>query len=272
MHIVVNGANLLVDQSGNAAGMPVVFIHGFPFSHAMWDAQVQAAGRFFRTVAYDIRGHGMSDVGDGQYTIEGHVDDLFALLTALDIDRPVIVGLSMGGYIALRALERDQTRFCAAVLCDTRSEADSNEAKLKRFAAAGEVKRSGSEAFAKEFTGVVFAPGAEDRIPEAVQKIRSIIAHTPPLSIAGTQLALASRTDTTAALPSFNLPVLILVGEHDRTTPVTAAEAMHAQIPGSQLFVVPRAAHMSNLENPEFFNARLMRFLEEVNQRSARGA
>jgi len=264
MHVRVNDGNLYVEQSGAPAGLDVVFLHGFPFSHAMWDDQVGVVGSKYRVTTYDLRGHGLSDVGDGQYSVEGHVDDLFALLSSLKITKPVIVGLSMGGYIALRALERDQSRFRAAVLCDTRSEADTNEAKVRRFSVVGSVKRIGSEAFAKEFVKAVFAPGAVQRVPDAVKKITSIISHTPPLSIAGTQLALASRTDTTLALASLHLPVLILVGEHDQTTPVAAAEAMHERIAGSAMAVVPQAAHMSNMENVEFFNEALMKFLAGI--------
>ena len=264
MHIPVNDGNLYVEQSGPASGLDIVFLHGFPFSHAMWDNQAQVAAVKYRVTTYDIRGHGLSDIGDGQYTVERHVDDLFTLLSSLNIAKPVIVGLSMGGYIALRALERDQHRFRGAVLCDTRSEADSNEAKLSRFNVVGAVKRIGSEAYAKEFVKAVFAPGADQRVPEAVQKIVSIISHTPPLSIAGTQLALAARTDTSASLPSLSLPVLILVGEHDRITPVAAAEAMHSRIPGSAIAVVPQAGHLSNMENPAFFNERLMKFLAGI--------
>ncbi len=264
MHIRVNDANISVEQSGPTDGSDLVFLHGFPFNHGMWDDQVSALAGHYRVTTYDIRGHGLSDIGDGQYTVEGHVDDLFALLTALNIAKPVILGLSMGGYITLRALERDQERFRAAVLCDTRSEADTDEAKLRRFKVVGSVKRIGSEAFAKEFVKAIFAPGADQRVPAAVQKILSTISHTPPLSIAGTQLALASRTDTTASLSSLKLPVLILVGEHDQITPVAAAEAMHQRIRGSQLAVVPHAAHMSNMENADFFNDALLKFLKGI--------
>lgn len=264
MHTVINGANLFWVERGPQDGVPVVFIHGFPFSLEMWAKQMEKAGGDYRAIAYDIRGHGKSDVGDGQYTIEGHVDDLLALMTALKLDRPVIVGLSMGGYIALRALERAQERFRAAVLCDTRSEADTNEGKLRRFAVIASVKKIGSEAFAREMVKAIFAPGAEQHSPEAVGNIRRIIAQTTPLSIAGSQLALASRTDTTASLASFRLPVLILVGEHDVTTPVEASKAMQERIQGSELHVVPGAAHMSNLENPAYFNERLLTFLGRV--------
>ncbi len=267
MHILVNGANLYVEQAGNAAGPDVVFLHGFPFNHAIWVDQVRAIGRVHHTTTYDLRGHGQSDVGDGQYTVEGHVDDLFALLDAMRIEKPVIVGLSMGGYIILRALERDQQRFRAAVLCDTRSEADPNEVKLRRFKAIAAVKAAGSEAFAKDFVKSMFTPDAVTRVPNAVDQIISIISHTPPLAIAGTQLALASRTDTTASLGDLRLPVLILVGEQDPVTPVSAAEAMRARIQGAELAVVPRASHLSNLENPSFFNSTLMKFLDGIQSR-----
>ncbi len=253
----------MVDQ-GPRTGPAVVFIHGFPFSHAMWEPQLAVVSRRYRTIAYDIRGHGESFVGDGQYTIEGHVDDLLALLDHLELEKVVIVGLSMGGYITLRALEREPGRFRAAVLCDTRSEADTNEAKLRRFATIAAVKSYGSAPFAETFVKAVFAPASLESVPEHVGRIRSIIARTSALSIAGTLLALASRTDTTPSLGRIAVPTLILVGEDDITTPPDASRAMHAQIPGSVLHVIPKAAHMSNLENAEAFNTHLLSFLEKV--------
>jgi len=264
MYITLNGAPFSYVEKGNHSSLPVVFLHGFPFGHKMWLEQLEAVGRRYRAITYDIRGHGESYVGDGQFTIEGHVDDLFALLDHLNLKKVVIVGLSMGGYITLRALEREPDRFVAAVLCDTRSEADGNEAKLKRFANIALVKKEGSAAFAEKFLQALFAPRSFDTQPEKVELIRGIIAKTSPLSIAGTLLALAARTDTTASLSTIKIPTLILVGELDPITPPAAAEAMHERIPGSELFIVPHAAHMSNLENTEFFNEKLLYFLKRV--------
>jgi 3-oxoadipate enol-lactonase len=243
------------------AALPLVFIHGFPFSHEMWIGQIEAFGKEYRTIAYDVRGHGRSDVGDGQYTIEGHVDDLIGLLDLCHIDRAVVVGLSMGGYILLRALERNPERFRAAVLCDTRSEADPNDARIRRAVTAAAVKNTGAEAFAAEFVKSVFAADSLKTRADAVEKIRSVIAHTSPLSIAGTLIALAARTDTTPSLDKIRIPVLILVGEHDAITPPSAARAMHEHIKGSTLQIIPAAAHMSNLENPGAFTAALQTFL-----------
>jgi pimeloyl-ACP methyl ester carboxylesterase len=218
----------------------------------------------YRAIAYDIRGHGESDIGDGQFMIEGHVEDLFALLDHLQIQKTVIVGLSMGGYIALRALEKKPDRFLGAVLCNTRSESDPNEGKLKRFAGLTLVKTKGSAAFAEGFVPNLFAPGNQKSHQKEMEGIRATITRTPPLSIAGTLIALAARTDTTASLPSLKVPTLIMVGEADQLTPPAASEAMHERIPGSELFIVPGAAHMSNLENPDFFNEKLLGFLKRI--------
>lgn len=269
MLLPVNGGHLNVMDDGPRDGLAVVFLHGFPFSHAMWAPQAAIASSRYRTVTYDIRGHGLSDVGEGQYTIEGHVDDLIAILDHLGIERAVGVGLSMGGYILLRALEREQGRFLAAVLCDTRSEADTDEGKLKRFEAIKAVRTSGVAGFAEGFVRAVFAADSFHRHPEAIDTIRKIIERTPALSIIGSLLALASRTDTTPSLTRITIPTLILVGEKDVTTPPAASEAMHRKIPNAKLAVLPGAAHMSNLENPDAFNAQLFGFLEglEVRQR-----
>jgi 3-oxoadipate enol-lactonase len=264
MNVMLGGLPFHYVENGSRDALPVVFLHGFPFSHAMWEPQLEAAGKRFRVIAYDLRGHGDSYVGDGQYSIEGHVDDLIALLDQLQIASCVIVGLSMGGYVTLRALERDPGRFRAAVLCDTRSEADGDETKLKRFASMAAVKTRGSAFFAEGFVKAVFAPASFDRHPAAIARIRSIIAATSPLSIAGTLLALASRTDTTPSLGNITIPVLIMVGESDATTPPAASRSMHERIPGSELHIIPDAAHMSNLENAHAFNMHLLAFLDKV--------
>jgi pimeloyl-ACP methyl ester carboxylesterase len=264
MIVYLRNDPFFVVEAGDRNRMPVVFLHGFPFSHEMWKPQLDVVGGQFRAIAYDLRGHGRSFTGDGQFTIEGHVDDLIDLLDALAITQTVIVGLSMGGYVALRALERNPDRFRAAVLCDTRSEADGNEGKLKRFTAMAAVKRTGSAVFADSFVKNVFAAETFTRNPEAVECIRTIIRRTSELSIAGTLVALASRTDTIESLSGITIPTLILVGELDVTTPPEASRAMHARIRRSELHVIPGAAHMSNMENPGIFNSHLMSFLKRL--------
>jgi 3-oxoadipate enol-lactonase len=256
--------NTYVMEDGPPAGLPVVFIHGFPFNHTMWRPQVEALRNIYRTVVYDIRGHGLTGAGDGQYTVDFFVDDLIEVLEERKIGTAVFVGLSMGGYIALRMYERYPGRFKGLVLCDTRSESDTNEARINRSVMIKSVKRDGVAGFAENFVKGVFAAETFEKKPEIVRSIRSVIEHNPPLGITGTLLALASRTDTSHMLASISVPTLILVGELDKLTPVSAAEAMKQRIQGSRLYVIPHAAHMSNLENPEIFNLKLLEFLHTI--------
>jgi pimeloyl-ACP methyl ester carboxylesterase len=263
MQAKINGTSIYYVEGGDPAAPSVVFIHGFPFSSRMWESQLEALGHSFHAVAYDFRGFGKSAVGDGQYTIEGHVDDLIALLDFLEIDKAIVVGLSMGGYIALRALERNPERFLGVALCDTQSKADDNAGKLKRAAGAKAVKQEGAAAFAEGFVEAVFTPASIENNAPAVGFIKDIISANDPVAIAGNLIAMAGRTDTTESLADIKVPALILVGEEDKLTTPDAAGDMHSRIKGSQLHLVPKAAHLSNLENPEFFNARLLEFLKQ---------
>ena len=258
----INGHLLYYDVQGADDGLPVVFIHGFPLSHRMWQPQLEALPHRYRAVAYDVRGHGDSEVGHGQYTVELFVDDLVGLLDHLSVDRAVVCGLSMGGYIALRAVERHPERFRGLILCDTRSEADTDEAKIKRAGTMAAVRSRGVPAFAGEFVKLVLAPRTLKANPAVVDIVKEMITGTDPLGICGTLLALATRTDTTAALPAMNLPTLVLVGEHDTLTPPADAQALVQALPQAELHVIPDAAHMSNLENPAAFNEHLLGFLE----------
>ncbi len=264
MKIRLNGININYVERGMPQGSPIVFIHGFPFDHTMWEPQMKALPNHYRAIAYDVRGHGGSDVGDGQYSIEFFVDDLVALLDHLVIKQAIICGLSMGGYIALRAIERHPDRFTALILCDTRSEADPNEGKVKRSASIKTVKIQGVKAFSEEFVKVAFAPKTFDSNPEIVETIKKVIQSNSPIGIRGTLLALAARTDTSAALSNIKVPTLILVGEHDKLTPPSASEAMKGKIPNAEMYIIPNAAHMSNLENPTEFNEKLIAFLKKT--------
>jgi 3-oxoadipate enol-lactonase len=264
MNFTNQGYRIVYNTYGPAGKIPVILIHGFPFNQEMWQPQVQALQKNFRLVTYDNRGHGQSDVGDGQFMIEYMVDDLMGLLDQIAAPKAVLCGLSMGGYIALRAVERNPDRIHALALCDTRSEADSNEAKLKRAASVRTVKDKGNAGFAEGFLKLIFAPKSFENNPKAVETIRKIILENSPLGVCGTLLALASRTDTTAALAQIKVPTLIMVGDQDPITPPSAAEAMHKAIKGSEMHVIPGAAHMSNLENSNVFNTHLQNFLEKL--------
>ncbi len=220
--------------------------------------------KHLRIITYDLRGHGKSDVGDGQYTIELFVDDFIALLDYLKLTKAILCGFSMGGYIALRAIERNPDRFSALVLCDTMSAADSTEAKVRRANTIKQIKREGVERFAEGFLKAVFAPQTFDAKPDIIDEIKRTILSNSPLGICGALLAMAGRTDTTEGLSKINVPTLVLVGEHDAVTPPSAAKTMHERIPNSKLYLIDNAGHMSNLENPNVFDEHLTKFLEGI--------
>ena len=264
MKIKLNNCIMNYTERGLPQGTPVVFVHGFPFDHTMWEPQMMALPNQFRAITYDVRGHGGSDVGDGQYTIEFFVDDLIELLDHLVIEKTILCGLSMGGYIALRAYERYPQRFKALVLCDTKSEPDTNEGKVKRSATLKTVKSEGVGVFADEFVKAIFAPETFQTLPEVIESIKSTIRSNSPIGISGAALALAMRTDTSGLLSKIQVPTLILVGEHDKLTPPSASEALQRQITGSELHIIRQAGHMSNLENAPAFNKHLIDFLNRM--------
>ena len=148
----MSALNLHHVVSGPTDKPALIFLHGFPFDHTMWDAQVALCAPHFCVVTYDLRGHGQSDVGSGQYIFEFFVDDLFGLMDSLKIQKAILCGLSIGGYIALRAIEREPERVQGLVLCDTRSQADTDAGKIGRAAdAASHSKTEGLNAFADKF-------------------------------------------------------------------------------------------------------------------------
>jgi 3-oxoadipate enol-lactonase len=261
MKTLMNGCELAFDLAGR--GESLVFLHGFPFNRSTWDDQVGLFSPQFRTIRYDHRGQGESGVGDGLFTVELLVDDLIGMLDHLQVGRAILCGLSMGGYVALRAVERHPERVSGLVLCDTRSEADSNEAKMKRAAAIKAIAEKGVEAFADGFLKGIFPAETFEKRPDVVARVKKMITATSPLGLRGTLLALAARTSTTESLGRIQVPALVLVGEKDSITPPSAAESLQKAIPGATMRVIPGAGHLSNLDNPAAFNDALASFLKK---------
>ena len=257
--------NILVSYADEGAdNLPVIiFIHGFPFNKEMWDKQVAELKENFRVITYDVRGHGKSYLGTDDFTIELFVKDLLSLMDALEIEKTVLCGLSMGGYIALRAMENHPQRFEALVLCDTSCMADSHEAKEKRKNAIESIRENGIEKFADNSLKNFFAPESFTTKKELVAEIKEIIVNTSEKSVIKTLLALLKRKETCSILCKIQIPVLILVGKEDKITPPEAAQFMHEKIKGSELSIIENAGHLSNLENPDQFNEQLKKFLGE---------
>lgn len=263
MNAELNGCTIHFADEGPRDADPLILIHGFPLSHQMWKPQIDALSDRWRIVAPDVRGFGESAAGDGQYALEVFVDDLIALMDHLELKSATLCGLSMGGYIALRTAERNPERVKRLILCDTRSESDGNEARLARGKAIRAIKTSGVPAFAESFIPMAFAPQTISGKPDVIAFSRKLMESNSEVGLSGALLAMATRTDTTASLSKIRVPTLFLVGSEDKMTPASASAAMCSHVSHGEMRVIPDAGHMSNLENPEEFNAHIGRFLSK---------
>jgi 3-oxoadipate enol-lactonase len=256
--MLADGTTLALDESGQG-GVPVLFVHGYPLDRTMWRAQLEGITGH-RLLAPDLRGFGDSPLAGGGTTLTQHADDLAALLDALEIDRVVLAGLSMGGYIAFEFLRRHRDRVHALVLLDTKAEADDEAARAGRDAAIVKVAEEGAPAIAAAMAKKLFAEGTAPAVREALE---AQMAGTSVSGIMAALVAMRDRADSTALLPQLTgLPTLVVVGAEDQLTPPAAAERMVAAIPGAQLVVVEGAGHVPPLERPATVNEALQAFLD----------
>jgi pimeloyl-ACP methyl ester carboxylesterase len=255
MNATLNGIKLAYQLDGPKDRPAVVLVHGFPFSRATWKGQVAALKKDFRVLSYDLRGQGQSSLGPAPQPLEAYVDDLIALLEHLKLVRVGLLGLSMGGYIALRAIQRHPERFWALALCDTKSDPDTDEGKLGRAAGIKALRTKGVKAFAEGMLPKLLV----DPKSAAGKGLLKVMLQNKVPGMANALAAMQGRTDTGPALAALTVPALIVVGEKDAITPVAAAEAMKQKCPQAELVVLPNAGHVSNLEAPEAFNAALLR-------------
>ena len=245
----------------------VLFVHGFPFDHLMWRHQIAALTRW-HCLAPDLRGAGAAPpptpgaVAD--YSMAAYADDLIALLDRSQVRKAVVCGLSMGGYITFELLRRFPERVRAAILCNTKAEADSADGKRGRDALAERVQRDGATAAAAELVPKLLARPTREQRPEIVREVQTMIERQPVAGIVGALHALRERPDSTPLLAKINVRVLVLAGADDQIAPVGGMEAMAEAIPGAEFAVIREAGHISPLEQPRELNAAVVNFLEKL--------
>jgi non-heme chloroperoxidase len=226
----------------------------------MWEPQLaRFTGPKWRVIAPPL----IRVPGDGRrLTMDDVAGEVIDALDREHVAEAVVVGLSMGGYAAL-AMFRHAPRYVQGlVLCDTRSEADTDEGKEGRRKMQQTAREKGPGAIADEMIPKLLGSTTRGTSPDVVERVRALILSNTPETIAAALDALMSRHDSTDLLGSIHCPTLIVVGEEDSVTPRVLSEKMHAGIAGSRLQVIPRAGHLSSLEQPEAFNGALADFLE----------
>jgi pimeloyl-ACP methyl ester carboxylesterase len=243
-------------------GPPLMFVHGFPLDHRMWKQQIKEFSRSYRVIAPDLRGFGKSSsvADDATLTMRDFADDLAEMLSVLEIDEPVcLIGLSMGGYIAFQFWEHHRDRLSSLVLCDTRSIADSEEARTNRFKTAQIVLEAGSQPLAEAMSTKLFAPDVSSSV---LADVKTMIVEASPAGIAAASRGMAERPDVTDRLSEVELPALVVVGSFDSISSPEEMRQLANGIPGSEFAEIPDAGHMSPMENPDAFNRELTDFLE----------
>ncbi|HUN68264.1 MAG TPA: 3-oxoadipate enol-lactonase [Burkholderiales bacterium] len=254
-----NGIEVNYELHGREGAPWLVLSHSLACSVRMWDPQIAALKDRYRILAYDTRGHGASEAPKGAYTLELLADDLHFLLKELNIGKAHFCGLSMGGMIGQTFALKYPGVFRTLTLADTTSRYPAEAAPLwaERIKTA---ETKGMEPLAQPTLERWFTEPFRKANPAAVDAIRKLILATPPAGYAGCSHAIP-KINLTARLKEIKCPILVIVGEQDPGTPLAMAKEIHDNAPGSKLVVLPQAAHLANLEQPEAFTRALGDFL-----------
>jgi pimeloyl-ACP methyl ester carboxylesterase len=246
-------------------GRPFVLLHAFPLSSAMWLAQRDALSDHCRIITPDQRGFGGSDLGDDEPSLDHVADDVAALLDDKGIDRVVLGGLSMGGYVAMAFLRRHGDRVSALMLADTKAGADASAARDNRERIAVELETNpDSTVLVDEMPSSLLGETTQRERPLVAGRVKALVQAAPAAAAAWAQRAMAARPDSFGTLAEVGVPALVVVGEEDTMAPPDDARAMADAMTGARLEVLPRAGHLSAMECPEEFNAVLAAFLQDL--------
>lgn len=264
----VDGARVHYAEAGAAApagGDPLVLLHAFPLHSEMWAPQLACLSSGRRVIAPDLKGFGASEAptGPARGTMLDYAEELAAFLDALGIERVVLGGLSMGGYVAFAFLRRHADRVTGLILADTRAAADTTEVFERRTDQQDRVAEEGTTALVEVLLGGLLCDNTKAHRLELVDHVRRLMANPAAGYIAALE-AMKHRPDATAELAAIGVPVLVLVGEHDALSSPAVAREMAGAIPDAQLAVLANAGHLSNLEAPDEFNAAVADFLERL--------
>jgi pimeloyl-ACP methyl ester carboxylesterase len=244
----------------------LILIHAFPLSADMWLPQLAKVPQGWRFIAPDIRGFrgagpAFEDAQLSGATMDDYASDVLSLMDHLDLDRAAIAGLSMGGYVAMAFAARAPERLTHLILADTRMTADTPEGRAGREKMQADLAKGGARAVADAMLPKLIGETTKRDQPDLPDAVRLLIEANRPEAISGGIDAMKSRPDRTGVLARLRVPALVICGAEDAITPVADSEAMARTIPGATLEVIPKAGHLSNLEQPAAFNAAIQRFL-----------
>jgi pimeloyl-ACP methyl ester carboxylesterase len=239
----VNGIQIAYQRLGE--GSPLVLLHGYPLDHTIWEEVVPLLKDKFDLILPDLRGFGQSDLVEEQYTTAEMAADVAALLDELGIENTHIAGHSMGGYVALDFVRNHSKRVLGLGLVSSQAVADTAERKQGRYATAEEIMRTGAEPVAE---GMSPKLTSDERVQAFA---RGLIAQQRPAGLANALKAMAERSDSTPAVPTFKFPVVLVHGTADALVPVERAREIKAALQHAYLAELPGAGHMPMMEKPQ---------------------
>jgi len=245
----INGVQIAYNRTG--LGKPLVLVHGYPLDHTIWEEVVPLLKDHLDLILPDLRGFGQSDVVESQYKITDIAADIAGLLDHLDIEKTVIAGHSMGGYVALAFARAYPERTLGLGMVSSQAPADPPERKQGRYDAAAETMKTGVNPVADSMSVKL---SSDERVQAYV---RALIAAQRPAGLAGALKAMAERDDSTPALSDFQFPVALVHGEADELIPIQRAREIKAAIPKATLVELSGVGHMPMMEDPQATAAAL---------------
>ena len=234
----------------------LLLLHAWPLDARMWEPQLAMLPRSLRAAAPNHPGFGGTASAGEVTSMAACADVALRALDEAGIDRALVCGLSMGGYVAFEVWRRARDRIAGLILANTRAVADTGEAVEARTALAKRLRAEGN-VLADEPPALL----AVDADPGLQRRVRAMIAEQSAESIAAASLGMAQRPDSTADLAGIGVPTLVITSTGDRLIPADVSSAMAERIPGARLQVLEGAGHLSNLEAPEAFDRLLLEHL-----------
>jgi 3-oxoadipate enol-lactonase len=248
------------------SGPPVVLLHPFPANHDLWKPAAQALVSHYRVILPDLRGHGDSGIGEGPATMEKHAADIAQVLDREEVGRAPLVGVSIGGYVLFELWRKDRARVEALVLCNTKAQADTSEARTGRLQAAAEVIERGTEPFFESLVPKLMGKTTRSARPDLVDGALRMMRKMCAEDVAMVQRGMAERPDSMETLKTINVPTLLVTGDEDAFAGPSEAELMHQNIRGSQMRVIKKAGHYSPWEQPEEVGRLVRQFLDGMRE------
>lgn len=260
MHIQANGIRIHCELEGSPSAPVITLSHSLATNLSMWEPQMEMLLKSYRVLRYDTRGHGESEVPMGPYSLEMLATDVTSMLEALEIKKTHFMGISMGGMIGQQLALQSPGAISSLILCDTSSQIPHEAWPIwdERIRIA---ETNGMEPHVVPTLERWFTSPFRKRHPEVMERIGAMIRSTDPRGYAGCSFAIRTL-NLTDQIHKIRMPTLILVGEHDPGTPLSAAQALRQRIEASKLIVLKAASHLSNIEQSKEFNDAVLSFLE----------